>query len=156
MAELILDGVPIRDACKRMGIDYSIYVKWKSRYPEFRELMANARKDRAEIYFEKIEAAAEEAGADQEEVALARMRIEAYKHLSGTLNPEYNPKVSIDAKVGVVPISIETGIRRQGDNGFKEKEVFGVIEEGQKEIVAAESNNSVLVSVPVGLPDAGD
>lgn len=81
-AEAVLNGRGIQRACTDLGISYREYVNLRKAYPEFGELVDEARKDRAELFFDKIEEVAEQTEAQEDEIALARVRIEAYKHLS--------------------------------------------------------------------------
>jgi hypothetical protein len=67
-------------------------------------------------------------------------------------NERLNPKtkLDIDARVGVV--SIETGIRRQGDVGYKEEEFFAVIDGRQR----AKDQTKVIHEERVVLPLVDD
>lgn len=147
IANGILDGVPIRKVCAGVGIDYRIYCEWKRKYPEFADLVANARKDRAEIYFEKIEEVVEAAEEDADSVALARVKADAYKHLAGVSDGRYSNKTTIEGKIGVGVISIESGIRRPGDVGYEEVEISRIIEAGQEQIKIQEAGSDPVVKV---------
>ena len=151
--EMILNGRGVRAVCESFGISYREYVNMRKVHPEFGELVDEARKDRAELFFEKIEEVAEQTEADEEEVALGRMRIEAYKHLSEVADPQkYGKRTQITGKIGVGVINIETGIRRVGDAGFTETALFGAIEAGQKAIEKSEENTNVVLKSAHKIP----
>jgi len=153
-ANYLLDGMKIREACAKMEITYADFCTWRRRYEDFAGLIEDARRDRADIYFEKIEEAVERATEDQDSVALARAKVEAYKHLSSISDQRrFGTKTQLSGQIGVAVVAVETGIRRQGDAGFKEEALFGGIEEGQKKIAEAEALVPVVVKPSVmGMP----
>jgi hypothetical protein len=148
-AESILSGIGIRRTCEALGVSYREYVNLRKTYPEFGELVDEARKDRAELFFDKIEEVAEQTEAQEDEIALGKMRIEAYKHLSEISDPQkFGKRTQISGKIGVGVIQIETGIRRVGDPGFSEAELFTAIEQGQEKIAASEASTNVVLKSP--------
>jgi len=153
----ILDGCGIRKVCADHNITYPEYCKMRKAYPDFAEAVDEARKDRAEIFFEKIEEIANETKADKDEVALGRLKVDAFKHLSETADPSrFGKKTTIQGKIGVGIIQVETGIRRPGDLGYEEKDVLGTIEAEQAKIAAAEVNTLVAVVNPNKTPKKAD
>jgi hypothetical protein len=149
---MVLEGQGIKEALSKVGLTYREYVQWKRLYPEFGEMVDEARKDRAELFFEKLEEVAETTGADEEEVGLGRLKADIYKHLAEVSDSSrFGKKTQITAKIGVGRIEVETGIRRAGDPGFTEARLLESIEEGQKQI-EAQDLNIVPVMVPTNLP----
>ena len=151
--EGILAGRGIRRVCDENGISYKEYVQLRKAYPEFGELVDEARKDRAELFFEKIEEVAEQTEADEEEIALGRLKVDAYKHLAEVADPgKFGKKTQLTGKVGVGIIQIETGIRRTGDPGFIHPQVVGDIEEGQRQIEKQDLEVATVAINPNKLP----
>jgi len=156
MCAIILKGDGIQKACDAVGITYREYCQWRKIYPEFADMLDEARKDRAELIFEKLERVAEETDEDEDAVALGRLKADIYKHVSEVADPSrYGKKTQITAKIGVGRIEIETGIRRQGDDGYKEAPLLGDIEARQKQIAEADLN-LVPVLAPMHLPKKVD
>lgn len=152
MCTMILEGVGIQRACDKIGITYREYVQWRKAYPEFMEMMDEARKDRAEIFFEKLEEVAEQTEANEDDISLGRLKIDVYKHLSEVSDSSrFGKTTKINAKVGVGAIQIETGIRRPGDPGFTEARLFEEIEQSQK-VIAEEDLNVIPINQPTHLP----
>lgn len=91
---------------------YYVVNYWSSRYPEFKNMLREARRARAEIYHDEI---VEIAGTVEEDNAKsAKVKIDAYKHLAAVNNPdEYGPRTKISGDVNA-PLSfiISTGIDR--------------------------------------------
>ncbi len=107
---------------------YSDIARWRRLYPDFDEAYKQARKDRAEVYFHKILQEVEQATADKDEVALARLRADMYKFAAKVSSPdEYAEKQTLDARIGIGPIAIETGIRRPGDTGYNRDETLNLL-----------------------------
>lgn len=149
----ILNGDGIAAACKEANIDYPLYVKWKKLYPEFRDLVDEARRDRGERFFDKIEETVEETGTDEDEIALARLKVDAYKHLAGVSDPgKYGTKTQVSGTIGVARLVVDTGIRRSEIAG-EEKEVFGRIENEQRRIEDREKADvAYTIRKPEGMP----
>jgi hypothetical protein len=145
----ILDGHGVRRVCEMMSIEYREYVNMRKAYPEFGEMVDEARKDRAELFFEKIEEVAEQTEADEEEVALGRLKLDAYKHLSGVADPaKFGTKTQVTGKLAVGVIQIETGIRRVGDPGFTEARLAEEIEKNQKQIEEEDKQVATVIQNP--------
>lgn len=152
----VLQGTGIEAACTQVGLTYRDYVGWRKMYPEFGEMVDEARKDRAEIFFEKLERVAEETEAEEEAIALGRLKADIYKHLSEVSDSgRFGRTTKVNAKVGISAIHVETGVRRPGDTGFKEAELFKEIEAGQKVIIEADLN-IIPVLGPANLPKKMD
>lgn len=128
---LVAEGKTIQKAAQMSGISYVTLCKWRRLYPEFKLLVEQAKQDRGEIIFEKMLEVAEDTEAQRDEVALGKLKADIYQHVSAVENDKFNlkQKVAQDVRVGIV--AVETGIRRPGDAGYEEKEIFGEIEKGQ-------------------------
>jgi transposase-like protein len=135
IGQAILEGGTIREVCRRFGITYGTFCKWRRQHEDFRQAVEDAKRDRAEVYFEKMVDIVEATSADKDEVALSRLKTDVYRHMAAVGNEAFSPvnRQKIDARIGAV--SVETGIRRPGDDGFVEPLDFAVIEEAQKKVV---------------------
>jgi len=124
---LILEGSSLKNACRAVGITYAKLCKWRRHYSDFGDAFEQAKRDRAEGYFEKLVETVEATGPDKDEVALARLKTDVYKYVAGIGDEKLSPvsRQKIDARIGVA--SIETGIRRPGDVGFEEGSDFAEI-----------------------------
>jgi len=139
----LLSGRGVMDVCKELEISYHTYCKWKRQYEEFRDFVENARRDKAEVYFDKIAATVEATAADEDEIALARLKVDAYKHIAGVSDPRrFGPKQQIDAKIAVARLVVDTGIRRDGGASEAESGVYAEISGRQEQIAASEVANA--------------
>jgi hypothetical protein len=113
-------GKTVMRACEASGIKYEEYLMWRRKHEDFREMVEEAKRNRAERVFERLLEVADETGSDRDEVALGKLKAEIFKHVSGVSDEKFvqKTKVSADHRVGVV--SIETGIRRPGDPGYRD------------------------------------
>lgn len=120
ICEHVAEGKTLPEIARMPGMPtYAQIARWRRQHPDFDEGYKMARKDRAEIYFHKLITEIEQATADRNEIALARLRADMYKFAAKVCSPdEYVEKQTLDAKVAVGTFSIETGIRREGDAGF--------------------------------------
>lgn len=148
----ILDGSGIKKACAEVGLSYPLYCKWRKLYPEFKDMVDEARKDRGEQFFDKAEETAEAATPDEDEIALARLKIDTYKYLSSVSDPRrFGQKTQVAATVGIARLVVDTGIRREGEHGFEEAEVHGTISQRQEQIKEKEvAETPAIVSRPIG------
>ena len=107
ICEQIVHGKSIQAACEEMNIPYSIVLHWSRQHPEFKEAMAQAKKDRAEwMHGELLEVARTKADT--------KTHIEALKWSAEKDDPEKfgaRTKISGDPNAPVSFI-IDTGIRR--------------------------------------------
>lgn len=128
---VLAEGAKVKEACMHTGITYGIFSTWRRLHPEFSDMVEQAMKDRALLLFERLLDVAEETGADSEEVALGKLKVDVYKSMAAVGDEKFSPKtkLSVDARVGIV--SIESGIRRPGDPGFEEKAIFKEIDRRQ-------------------------
>lgn len=134
ICERIAQGATLVEVSRTPGMPtYSTLARWRRDHPEFDELYKLARKDRSEVYFHKILEEVENAQANRDEIALARLKTDIYKFAAKVCAPDdYVEKTTIDARVAVGSFSIETGIRRDGDPGFNKDETKEIpLEEGK-------------------------
>lgn len=122
-------GKTTRKACKAANLEYQEYLRWLSLSEKFRALVAEATKNRAEEVFDRLLEVAETTGADQDEVALGRLKADIYKHVAAVTDDRFvaTQKVKADHRVGIV--SLDTGIRRPGDTGYEEPTLFGELDQ---------------------------
>lgn len=148
----ILNGKGVMAACNELGITYGTYCSWKRRNREFNDMVNEARKDRAERLFDKIEETVEAVQPIEEEIALGRLKVDAYKHLSGVSDPSrFGTKTQVSGTIGVARLVVDTGITRTVEGA--QAEVFGRIEEQQKAIEAVDRNQATFVmKKPEGMP----
>lgn len=133
ICEEVANGKSLVAVSKMLGMpNYSEIARWRRQHPDFDKAYREARNDRAEVYFDKIMTEVENARADRDEIALARLKTDIYKFAAKVCAPDdYAEKTTLDAKVAVGVFSIETGIRRDGDPGFNIDETKALqVEEG--------------------------
>lgn len=150
-AYCILDGKGIRGACEEVGITYYTYCQWRKRYAQFKDLVDEARRDRGEQFFDKMEAIVENTSADEDEIALSRLKTDTYKHLAAVSDSRrFNPSTKIDATVAVARVIVDTGIRRAGEEAT---ESLRDIEESQAKLAQSEVlQGPRTVGKPIGVP----
>ena len=131
ITDRIANGEKIKDICIKEGMPkYSNIGTWRREHKEFDAAMRNAKKDRAEYYFEKALSAIENATEDRDTIALAKLRADFYKASAKVSDEtEYGDKqhLSVSGSVGIY--SLETGIRRVGDAGFNDDETMRIVTE---------------------------
>ena len=94
---------------------------WKRLFPGFEEMLEASYKDRAYYFQDKIiEDLDEMANLSKDEVPAKKLQVDTTFKLMEKANPEKfgnNLKISGDAK-SPLQFIIDTGVRRQGDDGF--------------------------------------
>lgn len=95
---------------------------WIGKFPHFKKAIAEARAARAEYYHDKIHDLAED--VDEDTAKSARVKLEAYKHLSAVNDPDtYGQRIKHtgdpSAPIGFI---VDTGIRREGEEDKSEEE----------------------------------
>lgn len=80
------DGGPysLKDVCEELGLPESTVYAWKNRHPEFQELYARARLDRADMMAEDVLRVVDTDG----DPASARVKMDARKWYAAKLNPK--------------------------------------------------------------------
>lgn len=143
----VVEGMTLTKVCALEGFpSYSVVARWKSQYPDFREKLAEARRDRADHFHDKIIDTVDEpkyredkktvvdkntgeettviekvkVPLSTEDIQTRKMQVEAYKWAASVGNPDaYGTRTKLvgdaNSPIGFV---VDTGIRRQGDQGF--------------------------------------
>lgn len=135
IAEQITEGESLTSICKKPGFPpYHIFARWMRKYPYAKEAVEQARKDRAEVMRDQMLEKIDAAGADSDEIALAKAQAEVRKWAAsvddrGRFGKDEQKQLVVSAQ-----IIIDTGIRREGDAGFREvKETPALIGEEDAE-----------------------
>lgn len=121
ICEKITEGASLTALCKKPGFPpYSIIARWMRKYPGVKEAIEQARKDRAEVLRDEALSVVDEAGADSDEIALAKARSDVRKWAAqvddrSRFGKDESKVVTVSAQ-----IVIDTGIRRPGDPGFRD------------------------------------
>lgn len=96
---------------------YAIIARWKKMFPEFKEMLDDALKDRALLRFEEVIEIADETGrrlqGTEDELGGAKLRIDARKYSAELDDKEAYGSKKTDRDVGPVQILIQTGIQRE-------------------------------------------
>lgn len=119
ICQRIVEGVPVTEICEEPGMPpYAVISRWRREHEEFNLAYERARRDRAEVFFDKVVQRAEGI-EDKDDAQVAKVEIEAYKWAAEKSDPD---RMRGKEAVGVGPavIVIETGIRRAGDEGYSE------------------------------------
>lgn len=129
MAERIVEKVAEGHALTRLhekfeGFPkYSTILRWRNEHEEFRDMLQQARRDRAETFFDEAKEAVEQATEDRDSVALQKLRSDFYKAAAKMTNSdEFTEKTKIDGNLNVGVAVVDTGVRRPGDPGYDEDE----------------------------------
>jgi len=124
IAQRVAEGETLASICRDPLMPrYGVLADWRRRHPEFKRLLLDARRDRAEWFIQKALDEVERSGVDRDEINLAKVRSEMYKYMSKVDDPDsYSERTTVKADVAVTGYRIETGIRRPGDPGFNKDE----------------------------------
>jgi hypothetical protein len=148
--EGLMSGTAIGTILKQLGVTVMQYASWRKSYDTFREGIDEARRMRAELMFDEMEKVVRETGADEDEISLARLKVDTFKHMAAVQNPRFGVKQQIDARVGVTTLVVETGIERgSGGSGDHLREVT----EAQVKIAASEvaDGSTIAIQKPIGM-----
>lgn len=121
IAEQITEGEALTAICKKPGFPpYSIFSRWMRKYPYCKDAIEQARRDRAEVMRDQMMEKIDAAGADSDEIALAKAQAEVRKWAAavddrGRFGKDEQKQLVVSAQ-----IMIDTGIRREGDPGFRD------------------------------------
>lgn len=121
ICEKITEGASLSKICKSPGFPpYSIVARWMRKYPEVKEAIEQARKDRAEVMRDQVLEIMDNAAADSDEIALAKAKADVHKWAAQMddkqrFGKDENKTVTVSAQ-----IVIDTGIRRPGDPGYRD------------------------------------
>lgn len=126
LADLIADKVVEGYSLSEMGKlfayipPYSVLWRWRKQFPEFAQKLEDAFEARAELTRDEIAREAKEAPSlDKDEIPGAKLSIDTKKWLAEKDGPKkYSGKTKIEAEVRAQVLTIDTGIRREGDAGY--------------------------------------
>jgi hypothetical protein len=120
ICEMVAEGLTLPKIAQLEGMPtYSQMSRWRREISDFDKAYKLARQDRGEFFLQKALDEVETAYADSDAVSLAKLRSEMYKYAAKISAPgDFAEKSTIDARVAVGVLTIETGIRRDGDEGF--------------------------------------
>jgi hypothetical protein len=141
MLDRIMNGDSITSICKEKGFPtYNSFCRWKRESPGFAENIRRAKRDRSEVYFDKIIKSMDDMDdvANKDEVASRKLKVDSYKYIAKIGNQdEFGDKSQIKAEVASTHFIIETGIRRVNDPGYMPDETKKLVEEEVIELKAA-------------------
>lgn len=105
--ERISEGESLRSICSDKGMPAkSAVMRWLTEDPEFQDQYARAREAQADTLFDEILGIVD--GAKPEDVAAARLRMDARKWMAGKLRPKkYGDKLAIGGDQDMDPIKTE-------------------------------------------------
>jgi hypothetical protein len=119
ICERLREGEFLTVICKEQGMpSYGTLCRWRREHPEFADMLRDARKDKAEWFFEQSILAVEEADERKNSIDLARLRSDVFAKAAKVLNSEFSETKKVEATVGVKVLKADTGIRRPGDEGY--------------------------------------
>ena len=92
---------------------YGNYIRWKSRYPDFKRMMEDAEKARAERYVAEIEHVADTVDVGNSKAA--KVRLDALKHLAAVHDPDKfgNRTKLVGDKNAPITFNVMTGVPDQ-------------------------------------------
>lgn len=158
ICDLIREGKSIREVASILQVSTGILYHWRSLHPDLNARVLAAYQDRAEYYRDKVQEEVERLAVDEEHIDPKRMsiinsRIENWKWLAKTDNPDrYGDKTKISGdKNAPLTIILDTGIRREAPKPLED------ITLEHKEIEALEAASTApgpeQLSLPLESPD---
>ena len=123
ICEYVTNGEALTKVCKYRGMPpYNVVARWREAFPDFDERLMRAYQARAEWFGDKVieEADGLSSDAGRDEVSAMKARVDAYKWLASKGNArQFGDKMEVSGKVeSVHRLVIDTGIRREGDEGY--------------------------------------
>jgi transposase-like protein len=118
ICQRLREGKTVQQICEERGMpDVHTLYSWRATFPDFKEKIDLAREDRADYFFNKVVAVAEESEvADRGEVPSLRLQADLYKWAAEKGAPRrYGNKVSVENKhSGEVGFYVmNTGVSRE-------------------------------------------
>lgn len=109
---------------------YSIIWRWMKQFPEFKQKIEDAYEARAELTRDRISSLAKEAESiDKEDVPGVKLAIDTKKWLAEKDGPKkYSGKTKIEADIRAQVLTIDTGIRRPGDEGYNKDHTREIVD----------------------------
>lgn len=141
--KMVNDGATLIEAAKEYGVDYASICRWRRESEEFRTALLNAKKDRAEFFhdeaIEKARSQAKTAFGDKK-LEISTLQWAAERGDAENFGSKTTIRGDKDAPLGFI---IDTGIRREGDPGFKAPDDTYPQEEAKKDIELKKGEYSV-------------
>lgn len=98
---LIRSGMTEPRALRQVGLELDLYVLQLLKDPEFKESVAEAKRARADVFYEKIVDSVDNV-LEKDEVPAAKLRIDTLKYLAATDNPDkYSEKIKHQHDVNI-------------------------------------------------------
>lgn len=131
ICELLAQGHSLAAICRRKNLPApSTIYKWLAESPEFSERYAHAREQQADLYADEIIKIADDCTPTHEEIAKARVRIDARKWKAARLAPKkYGEKSELDMKSSDGSMTPKAGQVQMSKEDFQ-----GALSEALKEI----------------------
>jgi len=136
ICQRIVEGETLVDICKSAGYpSYCVLSSWRRRYPYFDSAIKEARFDRAE-HFHDMALKEAKATASKDDAPAQKIKVETYKWAAKVGNPDtYGDKTKISGDSSApIKFVVDTGIRRVGDEGFREVTPGGSVVEEKKQL----------------------
>ena len=114
IVQRVREGDPITAIGRREGCPpTSVLYSWIRLYPDFKEAIDLAKKERAEIYRDKIAESSEDT-IEKEDVAAEKLRFDQLKWLAEKADPQqYGNQTKITGDLNApLTLIVDTGIRR--------------------------------------------
>ena len=115
VCEKIVNGKTMKAALKELNLDYSTVMAWKRNVEEFAINLAQAKKDRTEVFYDEIVETSRERVSGKDKISALQWAAEKG-------NPsEFGTKKTGEGGGGttIQIISVNTGIKRPGDPGYE-------------------------------------
>lgn len=111
LCEYMIEGYGVKDACQLVGISYRTFCHWRRENEEFRQTLEDLRKDRAELYHDKVLEVAEKGSNDTNR---DKLHVDALKWAAEKGDSEkFGAKTKITGdKNAPITFVIDTGIRK--------------------------------------------
>ena len=131
ICEHYLENNSIRQACDIVGISYRTLSTWRREHPDFAKQLLDTRKDKAELLSDEMLDVARSTEGDGMQ---KKLHVDVLKWQTERADAEkYGTKTKISGdKDAPLVFTVETGIRRSIDEGFKDPEEEE--EQGEKEV----------------------
>lgn len=145
ICQQLAEGGSLTAICKKAGMPtYATLCRWRRIFPEVDQMLDRARKDRAEYLRDKL---MEEAmGADEDTVAVAKLRVDTLKWAAGKDDPNKYEAKPDKTQVNVAPsvIIVQTGIDRGAVNDQNSNEIKDIQGETIEHAATVVESDSVV------------
>lgn len=114
VCQLVREGMTLTKVCKMKGFpSYNTVCYWKGRHQEFKEMLVQAKKDRAEVYHDKMIDIAQEATEgkiDKDSVSAMRLASECFEKAAASGDSAQYGRAKDQAVRQEIHVMISTGI----------------------------------------------